>query len=135
LIARRPFAASSSARRRNGHAYCELDRWSFDPRYTDGRCPICGWAPPGAPAAPWWMAMARKFEWELVGLAALMVVLAVLAVMVLRAAGYRVPGFNAHTPAGVQVASPARTQTPSTPGVKHSPSPSAAHVSQSPTTH
>jgi hypothetical protein len=127
LIARRPLAAWTAARRRTGRAYCELDRWSFDPRYTDGRCPICGWEPPGAPHAPWWMLMARKFEWELAGLAVLAVVLVVLGVMVAHAAGYRWPGFGAQRPASAaQVASPARTQTPS-PSAK-----TPAHATPSP---
>jgi len=117
LIARRPLAAGTAARRKSGRAYCELDRWSFDPRYTDGRCPICGWTPPGAQSAPFWLVMARKFEWELAGLVLLTVVLFVIGVWVAHAAGYRLPGPQANTPAGAaQVASPART---------HSPSPSA----------
>ena len=125
MIARRPLAAWTAGRRKHGRAYCELDRWSFDPRYTDGRCPICGWAPPGAQSAPRWLLMARKFEWELLGLVVLMVVLVLLAVFVAHAAGYRWPGFNSHVAAGApQIASPARTQTPS-PSAKHTPTPGA----------
>jgi hypothetical protein len=26
---------------------CPTDDWAFPPRYTGGRCPICGWAPEG----------------------------------------------------------------------------------------
>ena len=26
---------------------CPVDDWEFDPRYTDGVCPLCGWRPPG----------------------------------------------------------------------------------------
>jgi hypothetical protein len=33
-------------------AHCPIDDWDFDPRYTDGVCPICGWRPPGAPVEP-----------------------------------------------------------------------------------
>jgi hypothetical protein len=91
-------------------AYCELDRWSFDPRYTDGKCPICGWAPPGAPSAPAWLAAARRFEWELTGLVLLLIVLVVLGVLVARSAGYRLPVFTSHPPpAAATQASPART--------------------------
>ena len=79
--------------------HCELDDWTFDPRYTDGRCPICGWQPAGAPAAPAWLAAARKFEWELTGLFVLLIVLAVLGMVVATAAGYRFPLVPAHHPA------------------------------------
>jgi hypothetical protein len=73
-------------------SYCELDRWSFDPRYTDGRCPICGWQPAGAPVAPRWLILARRAEWELLGLLALLIVLVVLGVVVAHAAGITLPG-------------------------------------------
>jgi hypothetical protein len=104
--------------------FCELDRWTFDARYTDGKCPICGWAPEGAPAAPGWLVTARRFEWELTGLVALMVVLVVLGAVVAHAAGYRIPLLSSSAPAApAQVASPARTSA--TPSANHSPSPSA----------
>src|SRR4029077_17186298 len=109
-------------------AYCELDQWSFDPRYTDGKCPICGWAPPGAPTAPAWLVAARKFEWELAGLVLLMVVLVILAVVVARAAGYRLPTIASHRPPNAaQVASPARTTATPTPIKKASPAPTPSH--------
>jgi hypothetical protein len=28
-------------------AHCPNDDWDFDPRYTDGVCPLDGWRPPG----------------------------------------------------------------------------------------
>lgn len=100
-------------RRRPSRAYCELDSWSFDPRYTDGKCPICGWAAPDAPNAPMWLILARHFEWQLAGLAALMVVLALLAVAVVHAAGFRVAWPAAGAPAAANgVASPARVASP-----------------------
>ena len=109
-------------------AYCELDKWSFDPRYTEGRCPICGWTPPGAPTAPAWLAVARKLEWELTGLVLLLAVLVILGVVVARAAGYRFPAFSSHPPAAVAAqASSART-THASPSPSHkvtaSPTPS-----------
>src|SRR5439155_1186718 len=82
-------------KRRPARAFCELDGWSFDPRYTEGRCPICGWVAPGAPEAPLWLTLARRFEWELAGLVVLVAVLAFIAVTVIHAAGYRVPWFGA----------------------------------------
>ncbi len=60
--------AARLRKRRPARAFCELDGWSFDPRYTEGRCPICGWVAPGAPEAPLWLTLARRFEWELAGL-------------------------------------------------------------------
>jgi len=116
--------AKAAVRPRAGNqvrAYCELDQWSFDPRYTEGRCPICGWEPPGAPKAPAWLMLARKFEWELTGLVLLLVVLVILGVLVARAAGYRLPMFNSHPPAAAAThpASPART-------IHTSPSPTAS---------
>jgi hypothetical protein len=122
VIIRRQMAAGA-VKRTTSRAFCELDQWSFDPRYTDGRCPICGWAPEGAPSAPAWMRFARKLEWELVGLVLLAVVLVILGVLVARAAGYQLPGFNLHAPANApQFASPARISSPSASPVHSSPS-------------
>ena len=68
-------------------AYCERDKWSFDPRYTQGRCPICSWAPEGAPAMPAWMAMVQRIDWELFGLLLLADLLFFLGLVVARGAG------------------------------------------------
>ena len=70
---------------------CELDGWDFDPRYTEGACPICGWKPEGAPSAPRWLALSRKVDWDLVGLFVLFAVLVFLAVIVAHAAHLRIP--------------------------------------------
>ena len=97
--------AARLRKRRPARAFCELDGWSFDPRYTEGRCPICGWVAPGAPEAPLWLALARRFEWELAGL---------IAVTVIHAAGYRVPWFGAPVHAApATIASQARSNAPS----------------------
>ena len=93
--------------------HCELDDWTFDPRYTDGHCPICGWAPEGAPTAPRWLVAARKFEWELTGLVVLLVVLVILGALVAHAAGYRIPLLSPPAHAAAGAASPARTTTTS----------------------
>ena len=119
--------AARQRKRRPARAFCELDGWSFDPRYTEGRCPICGWVAPGAPEAPLWLTLARRFEWELVGLLVLLAVLVLIAVAVVHAAGYSFPGFGApvHAPPA-SIASQARANA--------SPSPSpAAKPSSSPT--
>lgn len=99
-------------------AYCELDDWTFDPRYTEGRCPICGWVAPNAPTAPMWLTLARRFEWEIGGLAVLLAVLVLIAVGVMHAAGYKLPWFGApvHAAPVSGAASQARTAS-------HSPSP------------
>ncbi len=68
-------------------AYCELDKWAFDPRYTQGRCPICGWRPEGAPAMPAWMLLAQRIDWELFGLLLLADLLLFLGLVVARGAG------------------------------------------------
>jgi len=68
-------------------AYCELDKWRFDPRYTQGTCPICGWAPEGAPKAPRWLTLANRVDWELLGLFLLADALIVLGLVVAHAAG------------------------------------------------
>jgi hypothetical protein len=65
---------------------CEVDDWEFDARYTDGACPICGWKPAGAPAAPLWLALVRRVDWELVGLLALFAFLVFWGVIVIKAA-------------------------------------------------
>ncbi|MHB8572773.1 MAG: hypothetical protein ACYDAY_07435 [Candidatus Dormibacteria bacterium] len=72
-------------------AYCELDRWTFDPRYTGGRCPICGWEPPEVSEAearqPAWVRTARELPWDLVGLGGLALSLLLLAILAGHLAG------------------------------------------------
>jgi hypothetical protein len=68
-------------------ARCEADDWSFDPRYTQGRCPICGWAPEGAPDAPRWLALVNRMDWQMIGLWALVDVLVLLGLIVAHATG------------------------------------------------
>ena len=73
--------------RHSPRAFCELDRWYFDPRYTQGRCPICGWTPDGVPAYPAWMIAARRIDWELFGLLLVADILIILGLVVAHAAG------------------------------------------------
>lgn len=68
-------------------AYCETDGWSFDPRYTQGRCPICGWQPEGVAAAPAWLALANRLDWQMLGLLLFADVLVLLGLLVANAAG------------------------------------------------
>jgi hypothetical protein len=98
------------AQKRPAKVFCTTDQWSFDPRYTQGRCPICGWAPEGAPTAPDWLALVNRFDWDLLGLFLLADVLVILGLIVANAAGLLPahPGIGlSHSPAGV--ASGART--------------------------
>jgi hypothetical protein len=71
----------------SGRAYCEADKWSFDPRYTQGKCPICSWVPNGAPTAPRWLRLANRMDWEMFGLFIFADVLIALALVVAHAAG------------------------------------------------
>ena len=66
---------------------CEQDDWSFDPRYTNGRCPICGWTLEGAPTAPGWLAAVNRVDWQTVMLVGLVDLLVLLSLIVSRAAG------------------------------------------------
>lgn len=85
------------AERRATHnrAYCQLDHWGFDPRYTGGVCPICGWTPDGVPAAPAWIRVLKKLDWEILGLFVLVIALVVLGGLVAYAAGLA-PGLKLH---------------------------------------
>ena len=65
---------------------CPIDSWPFRPRYTDGRCPLCGWEPPGTVVR---LPLSRRvdtFGWMALGLVMMSIVMAVLvAVMYARA--------------------------------------------------
>jgi hypothetical protein len=87
MIARLRMPWPARGARRSGRAYCEADGWSFDPRYTQGRCPICGWQPEGAPDAPGWLALVKRLDWEILGLFLLVDVLFLLGLLVANAAG------------------------------------------------
>jgi len=91
--------------------FCELDRWNFDARYTNGRCPICGWAPPGAPTAPGWLVYGRRLDWPIFGLLALAILLVLIGLIVAQAVGFTPPTLQHHLPSGI--ASGARTASAS----------------------
>ncbi len=83
---RRPSLASGEAG--VGRLHCPIDDWSFDARYTDGACPICGWRPEGLTwAAPPWMRAYRRVDWELLSLFVTLLLLVLLGILVERAAG------------------------------------------------
>lgn len=94
--------------RRPVRAYCEADRWSFDPRYTQGLCPICGWAPTGVPNAPRWLALVNRVDWEMLGLFFLVDVLVLLGLIVAHAAGLTPANISAVGPHAGAAASAAR---------------------------
>jgi hypothetical protein len=62
-------------------AICPVDSWPFRPRYTEGRCPLCGWEAPGAVVR---LPLSRRldsFSWmalSLIGLSVLMLILVVV---------------------------------------------------------
>ena len=65
-------------------AHCPIDDWDFEPRFTDGRCPLCGWRPPGPPVtAP----RVARIDWFWPMVALLAVVSVVMGVLVLVAYG------------------------------------------------
>jgi hypothetical protein len=67
------------------HLHCPVDDWTFDARVTEGRCPICGWAPDGVVVeAPEWVRFMRWVDWDIVGLVSLIVVAIILGVIVSR---------------------------------------------------
>ena len=47
---------------RDGYVFCSEDRYWFQPRYTEGKCPLCGAvALGGAPAPPLLVRMDRSW--------------------------------------------------------------------------
>jgi hypothetical protein len=76
-------AAAKRAKQQDHQLYCSLDDWYFDPRYTDGKCPICGWAPDNAvlPMPPW-EATLRRLPWDYIFLGVLFVGLVVMGIIV-----------------------------------------------------
>ncbi len=69
--------------------HCPNDDWDFDPRYTDGVCPICGWGPGKRPTAAW-LARVEALPWDYITLAIFAVVLIVVGVLVGMAANVNI---------------------------------------------
>src|SRR5581483_8169025 len=66
-----------------GRIYCDVDDWWFAPRFTDGRCPICGWQPEGVRAEPpMSIQLFRRVDWDLAGLVLLAAVLVAIGAAV-----------------------------------------------------
>lgn len=99
-------------RKRSARVRCETDDWTFDPRYTNGKCPICGWAPEGVPTAPRWLAVSNRVDWQMVGLFMLVDVLFMLGLIVAHSVGlitgHPILGVPSSHPGGAVVASSAR---------------------------
>ncbi len=83
----------SRPKRHGRLVYCEADNWKFDPRYTQGKCPICGWAPEGVATAPGWLKLANRMDWEMFGLFMFFDLLVLLGLIVAQAAGL-LPAFR-----------------------------------------
>lgn len=94
--------------RRSTRAHCPTDDWTFDARYTQGRCPICGWAPEGAPSAPRWLSLVNRLDWDTLGLLLLADVLVLLGLIVAHAVGIIPTQVIASAPHGAAAASSAR---------------------------
>jgi hypothetical protein len=69
------------------YVHCEVDDWDYDPRYTEGSCPICRQGPPGAPVAPRWLLLSRRVPWDFVFLGGLFLVALVLGMAAVQASG------------------------------------------------
>jgi hypothetical protein len=65
----------------NTVAHCPVDDWDFSPYFTEGRCPLCGYRPPGQMPTP----QSRRLDWfwplagAMVAMSALMGVLVLVA--------------------------------------------------------
>jgi hypothetical protein len=63
-------------------AICPTDHWAFRPRYTDGRCPLCGWEPPGVIVR---LPMSRRidtFGWMSMALGAVSLIMLLLVLLI-----------------------------------------------------
>ena len=61
---------------------CPTDGWGFDPRYTEGACPLCEWRPPGSAVRP---PLLTRIDWFWPSLAALLAVSILMAMLVIHA--------------------------------------------------
>jgi hypothetical protein len=65
-------------RRGEPQAVCPVDDWTFTPRYTEGRCPLCGWEAPPADA----LAGPAGDDWFWPGMTVLLLVSVVMGILV-----------------------------------------------------
>ena len=63
-------------------AICPTDSWAFRPRYTDGRCPLCGWEPPGVIVRLPLSRQIDAFAWTTIALALVSVLMLVVVLLV-----------------------------------------------------
>jgi hypothetical protein len=63
-----------------GPARCPLDDWVFEPRYTDGLCPLCGWRPPGGLVRP---PRSARIDWFWPAVVVALIASVVMGVLVL----------------------------------------------------
>ena len=69
--------------------HCDVDDWDFDPLYTDGACPICGWRPAGTESVkPRWMERMDVVLWDIVAVGVLGIGLIALAYVVIHNVGW-----------------------------------------------
>jgi hypothetical protein len=65
-------------------ALCPIDDWEFKPLYTDGTCPLCGWAPPAYVHRP---PLFHRLDWFWAGMGAMAIVSVAMLIAVLNAYG------------------------------------------------
>ena len=70
--------AASPQERREGYAFCPEDGFWFRPNYTDGKCPLCGVAAPGAAPPESMLGRMGRSWFGLAGLALLSLVMLAL---------------------------------------------------------
>lgn len=77
-----PMATAAGRGDARVRAMCPVDHWEFKPLYTEGACPLCGWAPPAFTYRP---PLLHRLEWFWVGLASMALVSIVMLIVVLNA--------------------------------------------------
>ncbi|HEV7677968.1 MAG TPA: hypothetical protein VGQ42_05335 [Candidatus Dormibacteraeota bacterium] len=76
-----PAALTRSRADRRARAVCPVDSWAFAPAYTDGRCPLCGWAPQGYVYSPPLLTPYDRYWAAMAGIAAISVIMLIAVVI------------------------------------------------------
>lgn len=61
-------------------AICPVDSWTFTPLYSDGHCPICGWAPEAYVYRPPLLAPYERYWGAMAGIVAVSLAMCLLVV-------------------------------------------------------
>ncbi len=80
-LARRAVALAAAWRSRRAdaraRAICPVNSWAFSPLYSNGRCPLCGWAPEGYAYAPPLLTPYERYWGMLAGIGAVSLVMCI----------------------------------------------------------